>query len=58
MTLHIGIPQLIYVALWVIGIIYEGLKHGEPKEGEHNVWVYLVMFPIYIGLLYWGGFFR
>lgn len=55
MTLHA--PQLIFIALLVLGTGVSLAKHGQPKEGRHNFTLAVLSDAIVIGLLYWGGFF-
>lgn len=53
-----GWPQLIYLALLVLGAGMELARHGQPKTGEHNVITTLIASAIILALLAWGGFFR
>lgn len=34
--------QIYELSLIMIGLFFAGLMHGQPKEGEHNAFVYLI----------------
>lgn len=55
-TLAIGWPQLIYVALTLMGLGYAIAKHREPAPA-YSMWRHTVALAIVYPLLYWGGFF-
>lgn len=57
MTFHIGLPQGIYLALTLWGLVNACVKHGKP-QGEYNAYVTLMATFLLIPLLWWGGFFR
>jgi hypothetical protein len=51
------IPQLIIIALEMIGLGIDISRHGETKkESKHNAWVTLTAKVILWGILYYGGF--
>jgi hypothetical protein len=52
------IPQIIFLCLIAMGITYTAIKHGKPREGNHNIWTYLVAILVELLLLWWGGFFK
>lgn len=56
MTINLGIPQLIWLVMTVIGLIVEIVEHGKPRE-PHNAYTFAVSVVISFLLLYWGGFF-
>lgn len=56
MTINLGIPQLIWLVLAVIGLIVEIVEHGKPRE-PHNAYTLAISTIISFLLLYWGGFF-
>lgn len=56
MTLHVGIPQAIYLALTVLGAGRAVIRWGKPKEGSYGA-ADAIASAIILGLLYWGGFF-
>ena len=56
MTINIGVPQLIWLFLAVIGLIIEIVNHGKPRE-PHNAYTFVISMVISFLLLYWGGFF-
>lgn len=52
-----GIPQIIIVILYALNVGIALAKHGEPKEGNYNVFFTLIGAAISVGILWWGGFF-
>lgn len=56
MTINLGIPQIIWLVLVVLGLIYETINHGKERE-PHNAYTFAVSAVISFSLLYWGGFF-
>ena len=56
MTINLGIPQIIWLFLVVIGLMAEIINHGKPRE-PHNAYTFAVSVVIAFLLLYWGGFF-
>lgn len=56
MTINIGIPQIIWLVMAVIGLIVEIVEHGKPRE-PHNAYTFATGVVISFLLLYWGGFF-
>lgn len=56
MTINLGIPQIIWLAMVVIGLIDETIKHGKP-HAPHNAYTFAISAVISFLLLYWGGFF-
>lgn len=54
--MHLGWPQLIYIALMFLATGGALAKHGESK-GTHNFGVALIADAITLSLLWWGGFF-
>ena len=56
MTITLGIPQIIWLFLAVIGLIIEIVNHGKPRE-PHNAYTFAIGAFISFLLLYWGGFF-
>jgi hypothetical protein len=55
--MYLGIPQIIYLILWLLGAGIAMAKHGEPKTGKYDFWTTLLSSILALGLLYWGGFF-
>jgi len=51
-----GIPQIIVLLLFFVSLLIEANKHGEFKEGRHNVFTELISVTLFTLLLYWGGF--
>ncbi|ESX78494.1 hypothetical protein [Mesorhizobium sp. LSHC414A00] len=52
----IGAPQLIYLALTVLGLGYVIAKHGERRP-PYSMWASFISLAIVYPLLWWGGFF-
>ena len=52
-----GVPQYLYLALWLIGAGAGMVRHGTPKEGKNDFWADLITSLLIMGILYWGGFF-
>ena len=50
-------PQITLIALWSISMFQAIDKHGEPKEGKHNLFVSAIALVIAWFILYSGGFF-
>ena len=57
MTFTIHAPQIIYLALTIIGAVYTISKHGQPKTGKYDAVSSTISNAIIMLLLYWGGFF-
>ena len=57
MEISIGIPQLLYLALTVIGLATAAMQNGEPRTGNHSFVGTLVATVLIGSLLWWGGFF-
>lgn len=55
--MYLGIPQLIYIGLTLMGIGSIISKHGQPRIGRYNVWSSLISTSVILLLLYAGGFF-
>jgi hypothetical protein len=57
LTMHIGWPQGILLALVAFGLFVSALEHGKPRSNQ-NAWLTLIATVIQLALLVWGGFFR
>ena len=53
----LGAPQIIYLALALLGLGSELAKHGEEKVSKYNFWSRLIAQGIIIWILVAGGFF-
>lgn len=51
-------PQVIFLVLLGIELLYTAHMHGKPKEERYNFFVTFVGALITFGLLAWGGFFK
>lgn len=49
---------LIYLALQFMSLGLVCAKHGKPKEGNYNIWVYTIAASIDLWLLYKAGLFN
>ena len=52
-----GAPQYIVLAILLINFGISIAEHGQPKTGHENALSSLFSVSLWIGLLYWGGFF-
>jgi len=52
----IGAPQLILLGFYLYSAGVAIGKHGESRSNI-NFWKSLILNAMYVGLLYWGGFF-
>jgi hypothetical protein len=52
------LPQIIFLAILMLGLGVDMERHGQEKTGKYNFWTSVVSFGIIIGILYWGGFFN
>jgi len=50
-------PQIVYIAITMLGLGVSLAQHGNPKKGKESFTVSLAANSITIGILYWGGFF-
>jgi hypothetical protein len=53
-----GIPQLIVIVLYVLGLGISMAKHGQPIDANHSFFLKLFSTAVMLGLLIWGGFFK
>lgn len=56
-SFQLGAPQIILLAIYILDTAIVAAHHGEPKEGNYNVFVLLIALAIQLALLTWGGFF-
>jgi len=56
--MHLGMPQIIYLALIFFSLGISIVKHGESKKGNENFFTTLISIILLNGLLYWGGFYK
>ena len=56
--MKLGIPQILIIVLYTLGVGISLAKHGEMEESKkHNVVPTLIGTAIQVALLWWGGFF-
>lgn len=55
--MKIGIPQIIIIVLWCIGLFMNLEHHGERRTGNYNFFNEIVGILVEALLLYYGGFF-
>ena len=55
MTLNIGIPQAILLALYIMSFAINCVKDGE--QSSTHWWASAISITVTIALLMWGGFF-
>lgn len=58
MTFHLGVPQLVFITLYLFGLFCAVSEHGKPKSGFNNAWITLLAIIINFSILIWGGFFK
>ena len=56
--MNFGIPQTILIGMWSLGLLIHILMHNKPRKDEYNGWIAFIARAVWVGLLYWGGFFR
>lgn len=53
------IPQIIYLSLVMISLLYTSYRHGESREDEkYNIFQSLIGTFVILSLLILGGFFK
>ncbi|MGJ4851889.1 hypothetical protein ACH6CV_16755 [Bacillota bacterium Meth-B3] len=52
------VPQILTIALLSVGLVTEWVLDGIPCVGEHRFRSALINTGVWIGLLWWGGFFK
>ena len=55
--MYLGLPQISYLALVLLGAGIALAKHGEPRRDKYNFWTSMLSEAIVITILYCGGFF-
>ena len=55
--MYLGIPQMLYLILLLLGVGLAIGNHGKPKTGNENVWISIIGSGLVLALLFWGGFF-
>ena len=57
MSLALGIPQIIFLALICMSLGSHLAKNGEQRKDKYNFGLALICAVIEVALLAWGGFF-
>lgn len=52
-----GWPQITIIALSAAGVGINAARHGQRREGKHNLWIALAVVAVEMSVLYAGGFF-
>ena len=55
--INLGVPQLIIICIYTLGIGIHLAKDGEPRDGNYSFIINLISTVISAGILWWGGFF-
>lgn len=55
--LKLGIPQILYLALILMGLGVHLAKDGQPRTDKYSFWGQLFITIITVYILYKGGFF-
>ncbi|MBB4192757.1 hypothetical protein [Rhizobium aethiopicum] len=53
-----GWPQITIISLSAIGVGINAAKHGQRREGKHNLWIALAVVAAEMYVLHAGGFFN
>lgn len=59
-SINLGAPQAIMLALGVWNVAYATIHHGQQKTGygvRKNGWIALIGVSLNLAVLWWGGFF-
>ncbi len=57
MTVHLHWPQIVYVVITFLGLVFSIRDHGKPRDAN-NAWHTVIALTISYGLLIMGGFFK
>lgn len=57
MSLHVGWPQAIVVAMLLLTDAFAIANHGKVRSVRSNGWVSVTFTALWMAVLYWGGFF-
>jgi len=52
-----GLPQIIYIIIWLIGVLISVYKHGERSENKILAIHHIITIIIVLSLTWWGGFY-
>ena len=52
------LPSIVILVMYFLGLCIGISVHGNPRTGNNNFWVRLIVNSITIAILYWGGFFN
>ncbi len=52
-----GWPEYVYLGFTMLGLGYIMSRDGEPREGNHSIWISGIVTALVNFLLYMGGFF-
>ncbi len=50
-------PQIIAISLVMLDLGFAIAKHGQPRTRPYSQFDSLINSAIWLGLMYWGGFF-
>ena len=56
MSIHIGGPQIIILALYLPSLAMNIYKHDKPRDGKYNGWACAIVTLGLFAVLAWGGF--
>lgn len=51
------IPQVLLCAILFAGVLVNFIEHGKEHTQRHSLWRSLFRTVLWLGLLWWGGFF-
>ncbi|QIG68695.1 hypothetical protein EVB67_045 [Rhizobium phage RHph_TM3_3_14B] len=52
-----GWPQIVIISFAAVGVGINAAKHGQQREGRHNLWLALAVVTSEMCILHAGGFF-
>lgn len=58
LNIHLGIPQIILTAMYILPLASHAIHHGESKKVEYNFWAALIVTAFIISMLALGGFYK
>lgn len=57
MMFYLQWPQIIWIALALLGLVVHAAKHGQTEKMTFSAWEQMLRIALMAALLSWGGFF-
>lgn len=51
-------PQIAMISLLMLDLGIVLAKHGQPREGNHSVYIQIIATAIIFAILIWGDYFK